>query len=136
MDGHLLSDTISIPTNPQLMRQVNYPGFPPGAPANPPQAIADGIEALQFTYDITNSSAPAGTYPSGPGDAPEPNPAYDNPSQIRAVNVLLAGRSEYTYTGTRSPQFFHNNLSTQVSIRSLSFSNQFNTSATAPSVVP
>lgn len=129
-------DTTTNPTHPQLMRQVNYPNYPAGAAVNPPQAIADGIEALQFTYDIINSSAPAGAYPNGPGDAPAPNPLYDNPSQIRAANVLLAGRSEYAYTGAGVPRFFRNNLSTQVSIRSLSFTNQFNTSATAPSSAP
>jgi prepilin-type N-terminal cleavage/methylation domain-containing protein len=129
-------DTTTNPTRPQLMRQVNYPNYPAGAAVDPPQALADGIEALQFTYDIINSSAPAGTYPNGPGDAPAPNPLFDNPSQIRAANVLLAGRSEYAYTGAGVPRFFRNNLSTQVSIRSLSFSNQFNTSATAPSSAP
>ena len=66
---------------------------------------------------------------------PHLDPLYDNPSQIRAVNMLLAGRPNILYRNG-IPQFFRNNLSTQVSIRSLSFSNQFNTivngSVTAP----
>jgi hypothetical protein len=120
---------VTNPQDPQLIRQVNYPGYPAGAPVNPPQAIADDIENLGFSYDITSSTAPAGSYPLGPGNAPTPL-LPDTPAQIRAVNVFLAGRSEQTYTALSTPQYLRNNLSTQVSIRSLSFTNQFNTSAT------
>jgi prepilin-type N-terminal cleavage/methylation domain-containing protein len=121
--------------NPQLIRQVNYPNYPAGAPVNPPTAIADDIENLAFSYAITSSTDPAGTYAvtpftNGPGNAPQPI-LPDTPAQIRAANVFLAGRSENTYTALSTPQYMRNNLSTQVSIRSLSFNNQFNTSATA-----
>jgi hypothetical protein len=100
---------------------------------NPPQAIADMIENLGFSYDITSSTDPVGTYGTGPGNAATPI-LPDTPDQIRAVNVFLAGRSEQTYTALTAPQYLRNNLSTQVSIRSLSFTNQFNTSSnsTAP----
>lgn len=120
-------DSTTNPSKPQLVRQVNYPNYPVAAPANPPQQIGDCIENLGFSYDITNSTAPAGTYPIGPGDAPFPNKAFDAPNQIRAVNVFIAGRSEYTYQGSLTPQYFRNNLSSQVSLRSMSFQNQFNT---------
>jgi len=120
-------------TDPQLIRQVNYPGYPAGGPVNPPQAIADDIENLGFSYDITSSTDAAGVYPNGPGNAAQPV-LPDTPAQIRAVNVFLAGRSENTYEAQSTPVFLRNNLSTQVSIRSLSFTNQFQTSAgsTAP----
>lgn len=120
-------------TDPQLIRQVNYPGYPAGAPVNPPQAIADDIENLGFSYDITSSTDAAGVYPNGPGNAAQPV-LPDTPAQIRAVNVFLAGRSENTYEAQSTPVFLRNNLSTQVSIRSLSFTNQFQTTAgsTAP----
>jgi prepilin-type N-terminal cleavage/methylation domain-containing protein len=123
----------TTPTDPQLIRQVNYPGYPAGAPVNPPTTIADDIENLGFSYDITSSTDAVGTYPNGPGNAAAPV-APDTPAQIRAVNVFLAGRSENTYTAQSTPTFLRNNLSTQVSIRSLSFTNQFQTSAssTAP----
>jgi len=117
-------------TDPQLIRQVNYPNYPAGAPVNPPLAIADDIENLGFSYDITSSTDPAGTYPNGPGNVQTPI-LPDTPAQIRAVNVFLGGRSENTYTAQTTPIFLRNNLSTQVSIRSLSFTNQFNTSATS-----
>jgi prepilin-type N-terminal cleavage/methylation domain-containing protein len=118
----------ATPAHPQLIRQVNYPGFPAGAEANPAQAIADDIEDLTFSYDVINSSAPAGTYPNGPGDAATPV-APDTPFQIRAVNAALFGRSEYAYNGGGSPTYFRNNLSTHISIRDTAFVNQFNTSS-------
>jgi prepilin-type N-terminal cleavage/methylation domain-containing protein len=124
--------------DPQLIRQVNYPGYPLGAPVNPPTAIADDIENLAFSYAITSSTDPVGTYPinqftNGSGNASTPI-SPDTPAQIRAVNVFVAGRSENTYTALSSPQYLRNNLSTQVSIRSLSFTDAFTTSAqqTAP----
>jgi len=124
--------------DPQLIRQVNYPNYPAAAPVNPPTAIADDIENLAFSYAIDSSTDVAGTYgvsnfTNGSGNAPQPI-SPDTPAQIRAVNVFLAGRSEQTYTALSSPQYLRNNLSTQVSIRSLSFTNQFTTSSstTAP----
>jgi prepilin-type N-terminal cleavage/methylation domain-containing protein len=126
-------DSTTNASKPQLVRQVNYPNYPTVAGAtNPPQQIGDCIENLGFSFDITNSTAPVGTYLIGPGDAPTPNTLYDTPAQIRAVNVFLAGRSEYPYLGATMPQYFRNNLSTQVSLRSMSFQNQFQTSSTAP----
>lgn len=116
------------PSHPQLIRQVNYPNYPAGAPANAPQLIADDIEDLTFSYDIMNSSAPLGAYPNGPGDASAPV-APDTPLQIRAVNVALFGRSERPFTGASSYMYFRNNLSTHVSIRNTAFVNQFNTSS-------
>jgi prepilin-type N-terminal cleavage/methylation domain-containing protein len=126
------------PQDPVLIRQVNYPNYPVASPVNPPQAIADDIENLAFSYAITSSTDAVGTYgvtpfTNGSGNASQPI-APDTPAQIRAVNVFLAGRSEYTYTSLSVPQYLRSNLSTQVSIRSLSFTNQFQTSAssTAP----
>jgi type II secretory pathway pseudopilin PulG len=121
------------PAAPQLMRQVNYPNYPAAAPANPPQDIADMTEDLTFSYDLTGSTDPAGTYVLGSGNARTPI-APDTPAQIRAVNIFLAGRSEAPYTALSNPQFIRNNLSTQVCVRSLAFTNQFQTAAgnTAP----
>jgi len=113
-------DSTTNPTRPQLVRQLNYPVL------NPSQPIGESINQLQFTYDIINSTAPAGTYPNGAGDATTPNPTYDTPLQFRAVNIFLAGRSEYPYGGTIPPSFFYNNLITQVCIRNLAFDNLFN----------
>ncbi len=128
-------DSTTNPSHPQLIRQVNYPNYPAGAPVNPPTAIADNIEVLSFSYDITGSTDPLGTYTVGPGNAPAPV-SPDTPNQIRAVNIFLAGRSEQTYSPVASPQFLRNNLSTQVSVRSLEFTNQFGTAASATAPPP
>jgi prepilin-type N-terminal cleavage/methylation domain-containing protein len=127
-------DSTTNPADPQLIRQVNYPNYPAGpAAVNPPQAIADNVENLSFSYDITASNYPGiGTYPAGPGNAPTPV-LPDTASQIRAANVFLAGRSEAPYQGEGYPQYLRNNLSTQVSIRSLSFTNTFTTAASSTS---
>jgi prepilin-type N-terminal cleavage/methylation domain-containing protein len=124
-------DVVTNPAKPQLVRQVNYPNYPAGAPANPPQQIGEVIENLGFSYDIVNSQDAAGTYPNGPGDAPTAL-APDTPFAFRAVNVYLGGRSEYPWTWTNPPQFLRNSLSTQVSIRSLSFGVLFPT----PGILP
>jgi prepilin-type N-terminal cleavage/methylation domain-containing protein len=125
-------DVVTNPAKPQLVRQVNYPGYPAAAPANPPQAIGEVIENLSFSYDIVGSADPVGTYgAAGAGDAPTAL-APDTPFLFRAVNVYLGGRSEYPWTGTTTPQFFRNSLSTQTSIRSLSFGLLFPT----PGILP
>jgi prepilin-type N-terminal cleavage/methylation domain-containing protein len=125
-------DSTTNPQKPMLVRQVNYPNYPAGAPANPPQQIADAIEDLTFSYDITASVASAGTYPGGAGNAS--TPLYpDLPTQIRAVNVFLAGRSEYSTQTQNSYTFLHNNLTTQVCPRSLSFQNLYQTSSSQTS---
>jgi hypothetical protein len=102
---------------------------------NPPTPVADDIENLAFSYAIDSSTDAVGTYgvtnfTNGAGNAPQPI-LPDTPAQIRAVNVFLAGRSENTYTALSTPQYMRNNLSTQVSIRSLSFTNQFTTSSSS-----
>lgn len=125
-------DVVTNPAKPQLIRQVNYPGFPAGAPANPPQAVAEVIENLTFSYDIVGTQDPAGTYGvPGPGDAPT-SIVPDTPFAFRAVNAYLGGRSEYPYTMTQPPQYLRNSMSTQISIRSLSFGVLFPT----PGILP
>src|SRR6202008_3169182 len=106
--GYMISyyvDSTTTPTRPQLMRQVNYPV------ATAVQAVAEDIEDLNYTYDII-SPVSTGYGANGPGDATQPL-APDTATQIRAVNILLAARSETTYTAQSAPQFFRNNLTTQ-----------------------
>ncbi len=125
-------DSVTNPTQPQLIRQVNYPNFPAAGPANPPTPIAEGIENLTFSYDVVNSQDPAGTYGiAGPGDASTAI-APDTPFAFRAVNATLYGRSEHPYAATTPPQYLRNSMSTQVSIRSLSFGVLFPT----PGILP
>ena len=46
-----------------------------------------------------------------------------SPNQIRKVNFVLAGRSSRPMKGTN--QYFRNRLTTQVSLRSLSFVDRY-----------
>ncbi|MGA8013051.1 MAG: prepilin-type N-terminal cleavage/methylation domain-containing protein [Candidatus Acidiferrales bacterium] len=125
-------DSNTVPSRPQLIRQLNYPNYPSvAAPTYPAQPVADIVENLSFSYDLVNSTAAAGTYPLGPGDAPQPV-LPDTSFNIRAVNVTLAARSEYPYAAVSSPQYFRNNLNSQVSVRSMAFVNAFPTPATLP----
>jgi hypothetical protein len=93
------------------MRQVNF---------NPPVAVAEVIENLNVTYDVTNAIA---TVPAV--NAPQII-APDTPNQIRKVNLLLAARSETAYGSGKQMGYFRNNLQTEVSIQSLAFFNQYN----------
>lgn len=112
-------DAATNPSRPQLIRQVNWPGYPGSGPANPPTVVADVIEDLQLSYDISGSTDAAGTYgTAGAGNAPTPI-LPDTANQIRAINIYLAARSETPYAATH--QFFRNNLITQVCVRSLAF---------------
>lgn len=99
-------DTTAL--SPRLMRQVNF---------NPPQVVAQGIENMQVTFDL---SSPVNL----PGiNIPVINPP-DSPNQIRKVNLLMAARSQNPYSVTG--QYFRTNLVTQVSLRSLTFQNRYN----------
>lgn len=102
-------DTTTNPQRPQLMRQINF---------RQAQAVGQVMENLQVAYDIVNPVA-------------TPNPtnarniiAPDSPSQIRKINLLLAARSEYTFSKTG--QYFRDNLYTQIGLRSLAFQNLYN----------
>jgi prepilin-type N-terminal cleavage/methylation domain-containing protein len=125
-------NSVANPSLPQMMRQVNYPNFPAAAPVNPPEAVGEVIENLSFSYDIVNSQDAAGAYGvSGPGDA-KTAIAPDTPFAFRAVNATIFGRSEYPYYATAPPQYIRNSMSTQISIRSMSFGVLFPT----PGILP
>jgi type II secretory pathway pseudopilin PulG len=103
----------SNPNLPNLMRQVNF---------RTPVVIGQGIESLQVSYGIAGSNNPA-VYANGPGNAKYPM-GTDTPTQIREVNLFVAGRSENTFS--QGGQFFRNNMVTKICVRSLSFINRYN----------
>ncbi len=94
------------PINPRLVRQVG---------AGTPLAIALGIENFQLSYDLVDGV----TNPTNVKTPVDPN----SPQEIRKVNVFLTARSETAHRITR--QFLRNSLSTQVSLRSLSFVDRY-----------
>jgi hypothetical protein len=88
---------------PRLMRQIN---------AGNPEPVALILDDMQLSYDIQN------------GDAYQVNvvsPA--TPNQIRKVNIFLSGRSAARLRDTNN--FLRRSLTTQASIRSLSFRDRY-----------
>lgn len=97
---------VTDPTSPRLVRQVG---------AGTPLAIALGIENFQLSYDLVDGV----TNPTNVKTPVDPN----SPQEIRKANVFLTARSEMPHRITR--QFLRNSLSTQVSLRSLSFVDRY-----------
>ena len=96
----------STPDSPRLMRVVNN---------GTPRPIALEIEDLQITYDLVDGV----TNPSGVDEPTAPNSA----AQIRKVNLVLASRSHKKQRITG--QYQRQSLTTQVSLRSLSFFDRY-----------
>lgn len=94
------------PDNPRLMRKVND---------SPGQPIALVVEDLQLTYDLVDGDQnPAGV---------ETPPAANSPNQIRKANIYLSGRSSSRVRDT--DKYMRRALTTQVSLRSLSFIDRY-----------
>jgi type II secretory pathway pseudopilin PulG len=94
------------PDKPILMRRVNL---------GPERAIGIGVENVQATYDLVDGV-------TNPLNVPSPEPERWN--QIRKANVFLTGRS-YREWG-RTQQYLRTSVSTQMSLRSLSFRDRYN----------
>jgi len=100
-------DSTSDPTMPRLIRRINN---------QPGRTVALVIEDLQLTYDLVDGV----TNPSQV-DAPV---APNSPNQIRRANVYIEGRSSAQASNTKD--YLRRTLTTQVSLRSLSFVDRYN----------
>jgi hypothetical protein len=89
---------------PVLMRRINL---------GPERAIGIGIENLQVTFDLVDGE-------TNPLNEPSP----ELPNQIRKANVFLTGRSYKEWE--RTQQYLRTSVSTQMSLRSLSFVDRYN----------
>jgi len=99
-------DYTTDPSTPRLMRRINSAAGQP---------IALVIEDLQLTYDLVDGNL----NPTGIDTPVAPN----SPNQIRKANIYLSGRS-----GTKvrdNGSFARRSLTTQVSLRSLSFIDRY-----------
>jgi hypothetical protein len=97
------------PAVPMLMRQVNMRAAQP---------VGEVIENMQFFYDVLTAGS------SPPAVTPEvTSPTAAQLPYVRDVYVLLFARSENPFS--LSKQYFRNNLSTVVNVRSLNFYNEF-----------
>jgi type II secretory pathway pseudopilin PulG len=99
-------DTLIDPNVPRLMRRINN---------RPGRAVALILQDLQLSYDLVDGD----TNPTNVKIPVSPN----GPGQIRKVNLLLSGRAsaETRETG----EFLYRNLTTQVSLRSLSYIDRY-----------
>jgi prepilin-type N-terminal cleavage/methylation domain-containing protein len=96
----------SDPARPLFIRRVNL---------RPGRTIAVAIANLQVTYDLVDGV-------TNPVNLPAPV-LPNTPHQIRKANLAIAARSyrEWSATG----QHLHSSLSTQVSLRSMSFVDRY-----------
>jgi type II secretory pathway pseudopilin PulG len=102
-------DNVADPVRPRLMRQLNF---------NTPQPVGDVIEALTVRYNFVDASTPPTFYAKQSAV-----PAGLSESNIRSVNVFLGARSNRAQSKTA--RYLRDNMSTQVSLRSLSYFNKY-----------
>jgi hypothetical protein len=100
-------DATTDPTVPRLIRRINN---------QPGQTVALVIEDLQLTYDLVDGI----TNPTGVDTPTAPN----SPNQIRRANIYIEGRSNAQVRNKED--YLRRTLTTQVSLRSLSFVDRYN----------
>ena len=91
---------------PRLMRQYNFRAA---------RSVAEVIENLQISYDFVDGV----TNPTNQSTVP----VGLTENQIRKVNLAMSGRSDQVYS--LNQQYFRNSLATQISLRSMSFFDQY-----------
>lgn len=94
------------PERPMLIRRINF---------REGRAIGVAVENLQITFDLVDGV-------TNPANVPVPI-APNTPHQIRKANVFVAGRSYRAWT--RTGEAVRSSLSTQISLRSLSFMDRY-----------
>jgi hypothetical protein len=99
-------DFTTDPEMPRLIRRINL---------NQGEPVALVLDDLQLTYDLVDGI-------SNPANIDSPT-APNSPNQIRKANILLSGRSTSKIENTR--EYLHRTLTTQVSLRSLSFVDRY-----------
>jgi len=121
-------DTVTDPLRPRLVRRVNN-GDPKTYNNALGTVVAFDVEDMKITYDlvdgVTNPAGARMTTDDLSGvkttAACYPNPC--SPNQIRKINITLTGRSRTPLRQTR--QYLRNTLTTQVSLRSMSFMDRY-----------
>jgi hypothetical protein len=118
-------DAVTDPSRPRLVRRVNN-GSATAYDNNSGTALAFDVENLQISYDLVDGvNNPAevkftAADLAGTGRC-SPNPC--SPNQIRKINITLSGRSRTPQRQTK--QYLRNTLTTQVSLRSMSFIDRY-----------
>ena len=98
-------------TSPPYVRLIRQVGMGTATP------VGETLENLQFTYNFVDGN----TNPTNQQTVPTGN----SESQIMSVNVYLAARSSYKIRQGNNTYYSRNNLTTQVSLRSMAYHNQY-----------
>jgi type II secretory pathway pseudopilin PulG len=101
-------DNVTSPPYVRLIRQVGMGTATP---------VGETLENLQFTYNFVDGN----TNPTNQQTVP----TGDSESQIMSVNVYLAARSSYMIKQGNNTFYSRNNLTTQVSLRSMAYHNEY-----------
>jgi prepilin-type N-terminal cleavage/methylation domain-containing protein len=101
-------DNVTSPPYVRLIRQVGMGTATP---------VGETLENLQFTYNFVDGN----TNPTNQQTVP----AGDSESQIMSVNIYLAARSSYMIRQGNNHFYSRDNLTTQVSLRSMAYRNQY-----------
>jgi prepilin-type N-terminal cleavage/methylation domain-containing protein len=124
MISYYLDNTID-PAAPRLMRHMGW-GNPAAAVNRRGGTVAFSIETLQFSYDVRDGATNPARVRMVAADLTTTGDCAPNacaPTQIRKVNILMAGRSADVSPVTR--RFYRNALNTQVSLRSLALRDKY-----------
>ncbi|HXN22055.1 MAG TPA: prepilin-type N-terminal cleavage/methylation domain-containing protein [Candidatus Dormibacteraeota bacterium] len=103
-------DDQTDPVHVRLVRRINF---------NAAQPVGEVIENLTIRYNFVDGNSPPKQFFADSSTVP---PGLSE-SLIRSVNLFLAARSNTAYSKTGT--YFRDNLTTQVSIRSLSYYDHY-----------
>jgi len=101
-------DNVTSPPYVRLVRQVGLGTATP---------VGETLENLQFTYNFVDGN----TNPTNQQTVPTGN----SESQIMSVDIYLAARSSYKIHRGNNYLYSRDNLTTQVSLRSMAYHNQY-----------
>jgi hypothetical protein len=121
-------DATADPQHPRLVRRVNN-GDALVFDNKGGTAVALDVENLQFTYDINNGTNNPGNVEMNAADLDVGGacaPLTCAATQIRKVNVALSSRS--ANAGNTTLRTFRNTLQSQVSLRGMSFIDEYRSS--------
>ena len=107
MISYYLDDTTD-PGRVRLMRRTNF---------NPAVVVGETIEDLQLTYNYVSGGTILSNQPGVPVNFSE--------NQIRSVGVYLGARSDNALNTSGNSAYMRNSIQTQVSLRSLSYVDQY-----------
>jgi type II secretory pathway pseudopilin PulG len=123
MVTYYLDATISA--HPRLVRRINN-GSAVLFDNSSGTTVAFDVENMQISYDIADGTGSSANVKFNAADLAGTGacaPAACSVNQIRKVNLILTARSKALFSANN--RFFHNTLSTQVSLRGMAFVNTY-----------